>query len=234
MSHSQLNSTLTALGSCVVIPAYNAAKGIGELVHQIRQLGLETVVVNDGSTDQTAQVAAEAGALVISHLHNRGKGLALRTGFTFALQAGYEAVVTLDSDGQHDPKEIPQLLDAGKQPNVAIVVGNRLVDGCRMPMTRRWTNRLMSWLVSLLAHQEIPDSQCGFRMIRREVLTTIQLTTCRFEIETELLLAAARQGWVVSSVPIRAIYQNHASHIHPVSDGLRFVRLLLHYFCRRA
>jgi len=215
----------------VVIPAYNAAKTIGPLVRQVKQLALDPVVVNDGSTDETVQAATEAGALVISHLQNQGKGSALRTGFAFALQAGYDAVVTMDSDGQHDPQEIPHLLDVASLPQATVVVGHRLVDGWCMPVLRRWTNRLMSWIVSLLARQRIPDSQCGFRVIRRQVLSTIHLSTRRFDLETELLLATTRRGWRVISVPIRTIYRHHPSSIHPVWDGLRFIRLVFWHLC---
>jgi len=213
----------------VVIPAYNAAKTIRPLIRHVKQLALDPVVVNDGSTDDTVQVATEAGALVISHLQNQGKGAALRTGFAFALQAGYDAVVTMDSDGQHDPQEIPYLLDVASLPQAAVVVGHRLVDGWCMPCLRRWTNRLMSLIVSRLARQRIPDSQCGFRVIRRQVLSAIQLSTSRFDLETELLLAATRRGWRVISVPIRTIYPHHTSSIHPVWDGLRFVHVVLRH-----
>lgn len=214
---------------CVVIPSYNAAKTVGPLVRQVQRLGLSPVVVNDGSTDQTARLATEAGAMVISHLRNRGKGSALRTGFAFALQHGYDAVVTMDSDGQHDPEEIPRLRQASEESQAAIIIGHRLLDTAHMPPVRRWTNRFMSAVVSLLTRQQIPDSQCGFRVIRRHVLETLRLSGARFDLETELLFAAARRGWRVTSVPIRTIYHDHASYIHPLRDGVRFVALVLRH-----
>ncbi len=219
----------TAARSCVVIPSYNASITIGPLIRQIRQLGLEAVVVNDGSTDHTARIAIEAGATVISHLHNQGKGAALRTGFAFALQSGYDPIVTLDSDGQHDPSEIPKFLTAVQVGDVGIVVGHRLAHPDTMPRIRRWTNRVMSAMVSTLARQPIPDSQCGFRAIRRRVLETVRLSTCHFDVETELLLAACKAGWSVASVPVRSIYNHHHSHIHPLLDGWRFVQLILRH-----
>lgn len=217
------------LRACVVIPAYNAAKTLAPLVRQIKQMGLDAVVINDGSTDETARAASEAGTLVISHLENRGKGAALRTGFAFALQADYEAVVTLDGDGQHDPQEIPRLLEAAGASTTAVVVGSRLVDQRSMPLLRRGTNRLMSGIVSLITRQRIPDSQCGFRVIRREALTGLPLSCRHFDLETELLLAASRSGWTVTSVPIRTIYDHHPSRIRPLPDGIRFVGLVLRY-----
>ncbi len=215
--------------ACVVIPAYNAASTIGPLIRHIHTLSLSAIVVNDGSTDKTAEVAVQAGAVVISHVQNQGKGTALRSGFAYALQAGFEAIVTLDGDGQHDPAEIPRLLEAASASDAAIIVGCRTIDSTAMPWARRCTNRVMSRVISWAVRQNIPDSQCGFRVIRRHVLERMHLSTERFEIETEMLLAAARLGWPITSVPIKTIYENHSSHIKPVSDSLRFVRLMLRY-----
>ena len=214
---------------CAIIPAYNTAGTIAPLVMQIRQLSVDTIVVNDGSTDQTARVAADAGALVINLLTNQGKGLALRTGFTFARQANYDAIVTLDSDGQHDPAEIPRLLAASHQAGADIVIGQRCVQGSVMPLVRQWTNHVMSTMISWLAKQPIPDSQCGFRVIQRRVLDGLSLSSRRFDLESEFLLTATRLGWTVTSVPIRTIYQNHRSHIRPLTDGLRFLWLVLRH-----
>lgn len=215
--------------TCVVVPSYNAAETIVPLIRHARQLGLDVVVVNDGSTDQTARLAMEAGATVISHLHNRGKGLALRTGFAFALHSSYERIVTLDSDGQHDPSEIPRLLAALEGEAVGVAVGHRLAYPGTMPWLRRATNRMMSLIVSRLSRQPIPDSQCGFRAIRRQVLEHVALSACHFDLETELVLAASRAGWSIASVPVRSIYNHHRSYIHPVTDGFRFLRLIGHY-----
>ena len=214
---------------CVVIPAFRASKTIGEVVRGVRLQGLTVVVVDDGSSDQTAAIASEQGALVISHLRNQGKGRALRTGFEYALRTGYDGVITMDSDGQHDPMEIPQLIRAGELQHAGIVLGNRLTDGVLMPRARRWTNEVMSRVVSVMARQHIPDSQCGFRFIRKEVLASVSLRTRRFEIETELLLAAARHRWKIISVPVSTIYQDRLSHIQPVIDGVRFLSLVIRH-----
>ena len=218
---------------CVIIPAYQAAKTIGPLLRDIKRQGWPIIVVDDGSRDQTAQTASAQGALVISHLHNEGKGKALRTGFDYALRSNYEGVVTMDSDAQHDPADIPQLIQAGERQHAGIVVGNRMTNGRVMPGARHWANRLMSRLVSAMVRQTIPDSQCGFRFIRKEVLQTVPLRSSRFEIETELLLAAAMRRWKIISVPIRTIYNQHASYIRPLPDAARFFRLLLRYLLAR-
>ena len=218
---------------CAVIPAFQAAETIGELVRRVKVQGLEVVVVDDGSRDQTAAIASAQGALVISHLRNEGKGRALRTGFEYALRSRYDGIITLDSDGQHDPQEIPHLIRAGEVQHAGMVLGNRMTNGSSMPRARWWTNSLMSEIISVLARQRIPDTQCGFRFIRRELLESIPLRARRFEIETELVLAAAVRRWKIVSVPIRSIYENHRSHIRPVREGLRFLGVVVRYLVWR-
>ena len=214
---------------CVVIPAFQAAGTIGALVRRVKQEGFDVMVVDDGSRDRTAFVASEHGAFVISHLRNQGKGCALRTGFEHALRAGFDGVVTIDSDGQHDPQEIARLVREAEFQHAGLVLGNRMANGASMPSARRWTNTVMSAVLSALVRQEIPDSQCGFRVIRREILEAVPLRARRFDIESELLLGAAALRWKIISVPVRTIYQQHPSHIRPLRDGLRFVSLLLRH-----
>ena len=219
---------------CVVIPAFQASATIGQLVHQVKLKGFPVVVVDDGSHDQTAAVAAKAGALVISHLRNRGKGRALRTGFDYALRERYDGVVTMDGDGQHDPEDIPQLIRAGEVQHAGLVLGNRMRSGGPMPPVRRITNEVMSGIISAVARQPIPDSQCGFRFIHRSVLENISLRTDRFEIETEIVLSAAARRWKIISVPVRSIYQeDHQSHVRPVRDTFRFAGVILRCLLRR-
>jgi glycosyltransferase involved in cell wall biosynthesis len=217
---------------CVLIPAFDAAKTIGGLVSGIKTQGLPVVVVDDGSRDRTAELASKQGAVVISHLRNQGKGAALRTGFEYALRSQYDGVVTMDGDGQHDPGDIPQLLRAGEVQHAGIVLGNRMMNGAVMPPARRWTNRFMSAVISRLVRQHIPDSQCGFRFVHTKVLGTVRLYGKRFEIETELLLAASAGRWKIVSVPVRSIYQQERSHIRPVRDALRFFGVLIRYALR--
>ncbi|HEX9780270.1 MAG TPA: glycosyltransferase family 2 protein [bacterium] len=219
-------------GYCVIIPAYKAEETIAQLVRASRAQGLPVVVVDDGSHDRTAQLASKEGAVVISHLKNRGKGTALRTGFRHALRAGYAGVITLDSDGQHDPRDIPVLIQAGERQHAGIVVGNRMPHGGAMPPMRRWTNQFMSWVVSALTRQRIPDSQCGFRFIHRGVLTSVRLRSRRFEIETELLLEAARRRWKMVSAPVQTIYRNEASYIRPLRDTVRFLGVVARHLLR--
>ena len=219
---------------CVILPAFNAAKTIGQIIDGVKTHGLSVIVVDDGSSDQTAAIAAQHGALVISHLRNRGKGGALRTGFEHALRAGYDGIITMDSDGQHDPNEIQRIIYAGERQHAGMVLGDRMSNGDSMPREREWTNKMMSRLISLVANQRIPDTQCGYRFIRKEVLEAIPLRTEHFEIETELVLEAALRRWKIVSVPVRTIYQDqHTSHIRPVLDGLRFLRVMLRHLIWR-
>lgn len=218
--------TAPASRYCVIIPAFNAAATIGALIDGVRAHGLPVVVVDDGSTDDTASLSARHGAVVVSQLRNEGKGSALRSGFRYALRASYEGVVTMDSDGQHDPADLPRLIHEGERQHAGIIVGNRMEQGSRMPWLRRGANRLMSRLVSTVAGQHIPDSQCGYRFIRREVLASVPLRARRFEIETELLLAASQRRWKTVSVPVRAIYNGRTSHIRPLREAWRFLGVL--------
>ena len=218
---------------CVVIPAFQAAETIVALVRGAKTAGLEVIVVDDGSRDRTAALASSAGAFVISHLRNEGKGRALRTGFEHALRGTYDGIVTMDSDGQHDPAEITHLVKAGELQHAGMAIGNRLANGTAMPPARLWTNWLMSAIVSAIIRQRIPDSQCGFRFIRRELLSQLPLRARRFEIDTELVLSTAARRWKIISVPIRSIYQNERSHIRPIQDGWRFIVLIARHLLTR-
>ena len=211
---------------CVVIPSYHVERVIGSLLVQLRAQGIDAVVVDDGSADRTGAVAAAGGAAVITHPANFGKGRSLRDGFTWASSRGYEAIVAMDADGQHLPSDLPTLLRALEQEGVGLVVGNRMGNPHSMPWLRRLTNHLMSRWISHLCGQWIPDSQCGFRAIRRTVLERITLTTDRYEIESELLIQAARAGCRIVSVPITTVYREERSRIHPIADTLRFFRFL--------
>ncbi len=218
---------------CVVIPAYEAARTIGPLVERVKLLGFDTIVVDDGSQDATAAIASQRGAVVISHLRNRGKGTALRTAIEYARRFRYDGIVTMDSDGQHDPAEIIQLIRTGELQHAGIVLGNRMTDGAVMPRIRWQTNRLMSALISAVVRQRIPDSQCGFRFIRKEVMEHVPLRARGYDVETELVLNAAARRWKIVSVPVRSIYDQHRSHIRPVREGVRFLVQLLRHLVMR-
>ena len=215
---------------CIVIPAYNESRYIGRLIDEIfskfGNLIADLIVVDDGSDDETAEIASEAGAHVIGHRRNMGKGMALRTGFSYALRSGYDSIITMDSDGQHDPADIPRFIARFSEGDVDIVLGAREIDRCRMPLHRRLNNRLVSAVGSWLSGQKVPDFQCGYRLIRSEVLERVSLETCRYETESELLIKAGRLGYKIVSIPIRTIYNGAESNVDPLVEMKLFTLLL--------
>ena len=212
--------------ACVLLPAYNEEKTIGKLVRNIKVYGYDVIVVDDGSTDKTAQIAKEAQALVLSHPDNRGKGLALRTGFKYIRGGDYDAVVIMDADGQHLPEDINNFIEYARTSHAGVIVGNRMDAPHGMPAVRKITNRFTSFVISKVIKNNVPDSQCGFRLIRVEVLKKINLSTIKYDTETEILLEAARNGFIIESVPVKTVYADQKSQIHPVVDTLRFWRLI--------
>ena len=213
--------------TAVIIPTFNEAKEIGRLLRELKVLDLDCLVVDDGSTDTTARIAEEHGAVVLRNPSNQGKGASLSRGFQFAVDKSYDAVITMDGDGQHLPQDIPHFLEAAQMTDSQIYIGNRMEKTQSMPWVRIMTNRFMSSLISFLAHQEIPDTQCGFRLIKRELLEKVNLSTSKYESESEILLQAARQGYKIQSVAIKTIYSNETSRINPFIDTLRFFRFIL-------
>ncbi len=219
---------------CAVIPAFNESGRIGPVVAEARRHGLAVIVVDDGSSDNTASVAAAAGAEVIRHAENAGKGAALRTGFRRALEASYEGVVTLDADGQHDPEEIPKFIEAYERTGIPVLIGNRLWNPAGMPLVRRLTNRFMSWLLSREMGRYVPDTQCGFRFIRTDLLPYLETHSERFAAESEVLLEMAARGIRMDSVRIRTIYGGERSKIRPCADTIRFWRMLRRWRARHS
>ena len=217
-----------------VIPAKDAEATIGAVVRGIRGAvpGTTVLVVDDGSSDRTRDRARDAGAQVIRHEVNQGKGAALQTGFDEALRRGAEAVLALDADGQHDPAAAPGLVAA--LANADVVVGSRNHDRTGMPWLRRKTNDVTSWWVSKLAGVSIDDSQSGYRAIGAPVLRAVRPESRRFDYESEFLIGAARAGFRIGKAPIPTLYNAPGSHIHPLRDTVRFIRLVLrHLFTRR-
>ncbi|MCM8771320.1 MAG: glycosyltransferase family 2 protein [Candidatus Omnitrophica bacterium] len=213
--------------TCVVIPTYNEAKEIGNLVRKLRSSNLEVLVIDDGSSDATAQIARQADAMVIKNAQNQGKGASLIKGFDFVLKNGFDAVLTMDGDGQHNPDDVKYFFDAMKTKDAGVFVGNRMHKAKGMPFIRWLTNKFMSLLISFLCKQRIADSQCGFRLIKREVLEKIRLKSMKYEIESEIIIKAARHGFKIASVDIESIYKGEKSQINPFLDTIRFFKFLM-------
>lgn len=212
---------------CVAIPAYNEAKTIGELVKSVKAYCPDVIVINDGSVDATEAASMRAGATVISLKENVGKGTALKAGLKKALESGYDAVVTMDADGQHLPGDLLNIIDAAEASGAGVVVGNRMADPEDMPLTRFVTNLFMSFIISMICRQNIPDTQCGFRLIRCDALKKMRLISSNYEIESEMLIKASKAGFKIISVPVKSVYQGELSLINPFLDTWRFFVMLI-------
>jgi glycosyltransferase involved in cell wall biosynthesis len=206
-----------------LIPAYNEAAYIKDVVTGVRKY-LPAVVIDDGSTDNTGAAAALAGAKVLAHRVNQGKGVALNTGFEYATQRGVAAAITLDADGQHDPDEIPLFVDAFRAGKADLIVGQR--DFSQMPARNQFGNRTGTWLLSKAMGRPIPDNQSGYRLHSGEVLRTVRPTTSRFEAEVEILLRAQLAGFRIAWVPIKTIYNDKVSHFRPIHDSALFLGMV--------
>jgi glycosyltransferase involved in cell wall biosynthesis len=225
--------------TAAVIPAYQDEKHIGDIARRTRERLDHVLVVDDGSTDQTEQRAREAGVDVIVHAQNEGKGEAIKTGLAHWLGAANSGsvqdrqitwVVLLDSDGQHLPEEIDRfLLAAGSVTRPTFFIGNRMKDVARMPLVRRVVNRCVSNQISRVCGQKIPDTQCGYRMLHRELIPDMLGGGHRFDYETEALIIASRKGYRIESVSITTVYTDQVSKIHPGRDAFRFFKLMQRY-----
>jgi glycosyltransferase involved in cell wall biosynthesis len=207
-----------------VIPCFNEAATIGALVRVVRSFQLTVIVVDDGSTDGTANEAAGAGAAIVHHSRNCGKGAALQSGFEHARSRGFTWALTLDGDGQHHPADIPGLVTRAEESGAALVVGNRLVAAEALPWLRRRVNQWMSRQLSRFAGMPLPDSQCGLRLVNLEAWSGLRFRTQHFEFESELLIEFVRAGLQVEFVPVRVIYHSGHSHIRPIVDTWRWFR----------
>jgi glycosyltransferase involved in cell wall biosynthesis len=204
-----------------IVPAHNEAPRIGAVIAGAGA-AVRVLVVDDGSTDQTADVATAAGATVLRQSPNRGKGAALRAGFRWALDGGFDAAVTLDGDGQHDATEIPRLLTAWRESRADLVIGERNFRA--MPPMRRLANLLGTAAFSWAVGRRIPDNQSGFRVVSARLMrASLDSAEAGFEFEVEMIVTAIRHGWPIAWVPIRTIYAGEPSHIQPMGHLRRFI-----------
>jgi len=211
-----------------VIPAYNEEATIGSVVLSTRQHVLRVIVVDDGSTDRTAELAQLAGAQVISHYENMGKGAALKTGFRAARDA--DIIVTLDSDAQHYPSDIPQLLEPILTGEADVVNGSRYLNGNHTdtPGYRRVGQNVLDIATNISGGSQITDSQSGFRAFHKRSFPAFKFHSQDYSIESEMLIDASQAGLRIQEVEIRVRYWDEHQHkVSPVSHGLAvLVRLL--------
>ncbi|CAN5826383.1 glycosyltransferase family 2 protein [soil metagenome] len=212
-----------------LVPAKQEAKFIYEVVRRSLPYVDKVLVVDDGSTDQTVSEAIRAGAEVFRHPVSLGKGRALQSGLKHL--SGYAHVIMLDGDLQHVPEEIERFVDEIALNDAAMIIGTRSFDKKTMPLLRRFTNSLMSNVISLLCGQRIADTQCGFRSVRSDVIEVL-LGACRtvgYDFESEMLLLASRLGFRIRTVPVTTCYGLEVSKIRPLRDTIRFILLVLRY-----
>jgi glycosyltransferase involved in cell wall biosynthesis len=207
-----------------VISCFNEAERIGAVVTRVRRYLPHVIIVDDGSTDRTAEIARECGASVVRLAENGGKGAALRTGWRRASEDGFAWVLMLDGDGQHAPEEAPKFFESANRTGARLVVGNRMTCMGAMPWVRRQVNGWMSRRISTLTGVTLPDSQCGFRLAHLETLLGLSLVSSHFEIESEMLTAFVAAGHRVEFVPVQTIYHAGPSHIRPIPDAWRWWR----------
>lgn len=215
--------------AAALVPAYNETETIADVVRGVRPFVSQVLVVDDGSTDGTGDEARAAGAHVIAHQANRGKGHAVRTGLAHLLRGGLTHVVLLDGDMQHLPQETPRLLEAARATEADVVIGERRFDREGMPASRYHANRIGSRALSWFVGVPVRDTQCGFRVFRAEALRRMPLSASGFEVETEMLVKLRRLGGRIASVPVTAVYNGQRSKLRPIRDTTRTCFLAVYY-----
>lgn len=219
------------MATCIVIPAYNAEKTISAVVREVLETGCPLLVIDDGSTDATANRVRGMDVELIRHPRNLGKGSALRSGFARALERGYTGVVTIDSDGQHDPTAIPRLVAAAEAAGTDILIASRAVQFDQMAGLRSWWNRFGVWCMRMKTGFEITDSQSGFRYYSARLLQNVAPASGGYEFEMEILMKAWRQGFSIGSLPVpaRVADGRSTSHYRPVRDTWNICMTFLKY-----
>ena len=206
-----------------IIPALNAERTVPRVIEQARQQIEPVVVIDDGSSDRTGDVARAAGAIVLRHDVNRGKGGALKTGFRWARENGYDGVITLDADGQHLPSEIPKFLRQRAEGGEDLIIGGRAHLFGQMLPRRRNANRFSAWCIAKCSGVPITDSQSGFRFYSARLIDGIDLHTDGFDMESEVIVRAGRRGFRIVTIPIDLGFVDglSTSHYKPLKDTLR-------------
>jgi glycosyltransferase involved in cell wall biosynthesis len=225
MQHDRDTGTVIAPEAPILalIPAYQEGPRIRAVVTGALR-HLPVVVIDDGSTDDTAAAAEMAGATVLRQQPNAGKGAALRAGFRHALTQGAPAVLTLDADGQHDPDEIPRFVDAFAARRPELIIGRR--DTRAMPAVRRVSNVLGGAILALALGRTVPDNQSGYRLIGRTLMgAMLDSIETGFEFEVEMIARCIALCLPIDTVPIRTIYEGEPSHIRPWRHFTNFIRI---------
>lgn len=211
-----------------LVPAYNESSTIAEVVAGVRPHVDLVLVVDDGSTDGTAGLAEAAGATVLRHTANQGKGHAVRSGLAAILSGDVTHVLLMDGDMQHLPDEAPRLLEAARSTGADLVVGERVFSRRAMPASRYYANRIGSRALSAFMGVRVADTQCGYRIFSTDIVRRMKLQATGYDIETEMLVKLGRLGGRMAHVPVSAVYGG-ASKLRPVRDTTRTCFRALYY-----
>jgi glycosyltransferase involved in cell wall biosynthesis len=217
----------------VVIPAYNVAKTIGNLIEELIDYGFNReniIVVDDGSKDGTNKVVSDLRVCGVRHPQNMGKGFTLRHGFNIARKKNLKKILTLDADGQHRTAEVKNFMKLVD--NCDLIIGTRRYELAQMPFLRKIVNRTVSLVVSLLSKKYIPDAQCGFRYLDLKIFDKVKLETKNFQVESEMVVKAIQNRYRVGFVPVTTLYNSEKSYINPVVDTIRFINMAVRFLWR--
>ena len=220
-----MNKSAEKNKTAAIIPFYNESKTIGTVIIKTLQFVDKVIAVNDGSTDGSELTIVNSEKIELINLNrNYGKGYALREGFKKAIEENYFYVVTLDADLQHNPDEITKLISLFDK--YELIIGNRMNNLSSMPFSRKISNKLTSFFLTIKSGQHIFDSQCGFRAFTAEVLKNIRTKENGFEAETEMILLAAKKGYKIGFANVSTIYGTEKSKMKPVKTTIGFIKLL--------
>jgi glycosyltransferase involved in cell wall biosynthesis len=225
------------LSFVIIVPTYNNGRTLAAILNRIDNIGLPVIVVNDGSTDTTVQILAgwrsdgltsSASRMVVEHTGNFGKAAALLTGFLIARERGHTHSVTIDSDGQLDPEQIPDLLAVARNHPDALVLGMRNARGSDYPIKSRWGREISNYLIWLECGKFVTDSQCGLRVYPLAMVSSLKCRAPRYGYETEIITRAVWAGWKIREVPVSCRYfqhREHMSHFNPWLDSARSLKM---------
>lgn len=200
----------------VVIPAYNEGWGIGKVIQEVKDLGLDVIVVNDGSIDETKEVARQSGAIVLNHCINRGQGAALQTGINFALNFGADIIVTFDADGQHNSKEIKEITDPILSGEFDVVLGSRFIKSkipnlkTNIPMLRKFILRLAAWFTRLYTGIKVTDAHNGFRAFSKTAAVLIEIKQDGMAHASEIIEQIKKHQLKFKEVPVTINYTDYS------------------------
>jgi glycosyltransferase involved in cell wall biosynthesis len=215
-------------GVRILVPCHNGGQRLTAVLRGLEPFGIPVLVVDDGSTDGSGEAAGDLGAEVLRLPSRSGKGRAVRKGLeALRRREGTRWVIFMDGDGQHLPSEVPRFLESME--GADFLIGSRMEEAGNFPRHRLYTNRIGSTILRLLSGHAVPDTQCGFRAARADLLARMSLESSGFEIETEMLLKALRLGARWRAVPISAVYEDQGSHFVPVADTFRICMAALRY-----